>query len=168
VHGTAEVCAEGVRPWLDAGASFVAGPLSRLPGPDGAFDVVLAFRLLSHVARWPELVRELCRVARHAVVVDYPTRRSVNVVSDSFFRMKKGVEGNTRPFRVFGEGEIEGAFAENGFTTSARRPQFLLPMALHRALGLVLVSKSLEGLAGLAGMRALLGSPVIRRWERRG
>jgi hypothetical protein len=113
-------------------------------------------------------VGELCRVARRAVVADYPTRRSVNVVSESFFGMKKGVEGSTRPFRVFGEGEIEAAFAEHGLATSARRPQFLLPMALHRALGLALVSRSLEGAAGLLGMTALVGSPVIRRWERRG
>jgi SAM-dependent methyltransferase len=168
VHGSAAVCAEGVRPWLGAGASFVEGPLLHLPWPDGAFDVVLAFRLLPHVTRWRDLVGELCRVARRAVIADYPTSRSVNVVSESFFGMKKGVEGNTRPFRVFGEGEIETAFAERGFRTSARRPQFLFPMALHRALGLVVVAKTLEGAAGLSGMTRLLGSPVIRRWERRG
>ena len=70
------------------------------------------------------------------MVVDYPTRRSVNALSGPLFGLKQGVEGDTRPFTVFSDGEIEAAFGAHGFRPAARRPQFFLPMALYRALRL--------------------------------
>ena len=116
------------------------------PWPDRAFDVVLSFRLLPHVARWPELIAELARLARHAVIVDYPTRRSVNAVSGALFRLKKGVEGDTRPFTVFRDAEIADAFAAAGFAVTARRPQFLLPHGPPpRACSAASLSRALEG-----------------------
>jgi len=170
VHGTSDLCSDGLGDLLREGRIlFRAGPLLSLPWPDGAFDVVLAFRLLPHVDPWPRLLGELCRVARRAVVVDYPTRRSINVLSGgALFRAKKGVEGNTRPFRVFSEGEIDRAFDACSFSTTARQPEFTLPMALHRALGKAGLSKTLEGVAGGLGLTRILGSPVIRRAEPHG
>ena len=105
---------------------------------------MLAFRLLPHVVRWPELVATLARLARRAVIVDYPTRRSVNAVADLLFGLKKGVEKDTRPFTVFRDAEIEDAFAASGFRRTARRPQFLFPMALHRATGSAALARGLE------------------------
>jgi SAM-dependent methyltransferase len=169
VHGTADVCAQGVRAWVDSGrARFVSGPLLSLPFPDRSFDAVLAFRLLPHVTDWRLLIGELCRAARTAVVVDYPTRRSVNAVSGAFFDVKKGVEGNTRPFRVFSEGEIDEAFGAHGFVTTAREAEFTFPMALHRAAGMAAASRAAEGVARALGITALWGSPVVRRMERHG
>jgi len=149
-------------------ATFRAGDLLRAPWPDRSFDVVLAFRLLPHVTRWPELIAEMGRLARHAVIVDYPTRRSVNAVSGAFFSLKRGVEGNTRPFRVFRDEELGRAFSAAGYVSTARRPQFFLPMALHRALGSAALARTLEGGARLLGLTAALGSPVILRLEPRG
>jgi 2-polyprenyl-3-methyl-5-hydroxy-6-metoxy-1,4-benzoquinol methylase len=167
VHGSQPICAERLRPWLDTGrASFVSGPLLRAPFPDRAFDVVLAFRLLPHVERWRDLVTALARLARHAVIVDYPTRRSVNAAADLLFGLKKRVERDTRPFRVFSDGEIEAAFGRAGFRATARRPQFFLPMALHRALRLAPLSRGLEAGSAALGLTRLLGSPVILRLER--
>jgi 2-polyprenyl-3-methyl-5-hydroxy-6-metoxy-1,4-benzoquinol methylase len=167
VHGTAESCAQRLRSWLEAGrVRFGTGPLLGLPWPDRSFDVVVAFRLLPHVTAWSALTSELARVARHAVVFDYPTQRSVNVVSDAFFGAKKGLEGNTRPFRVFTEAEIDGAVQAAGLRTTARRPEFLLPMALHRALGSAPLSRAFEAPAAAFGLTSWLGSPVVRRAER--
>ncbi|MCM2255014.1 MAG: class I SAM-dependent methyltransferase [Vicinamibacteria bacterium] len=164
---SALACSDLLRPLVDSGrVPFVAADLLATGLPDRAFDVVLAYRLLPHVARWPELVAELCRLARYAVIVDYPTRRSVNAVAEAFFGMKKGVEGNTRPFLVFREGEIAGAFAAARFRETGRRPQFFFPMALHRGLGRAGASRALEGAAGGLGLRRALGSPVILRCER--
>ena len=169
VYGSDPVCGERLEPWMNAGqATFRAGDLLRAPWPDRSFDVVLAFRLLPHVTRWPELIAELGRLARRAVIVDYPTRRSVNAVSGAFFALKKDVEGNTRPFRVFRDAEIGEAFTAAGFVSTARRPQFFLPMALHRALGSAPLARALESGARLLGLTAALGSPVILRLERRG
>ncbi len=169
VFGSEEVCRERVRPWVDDGrARFQAGELLKLPFGDRSFDVAIAFRLLPHVMRWADLVGELCRVARDAVVVDYPTRRSVNAISGALFGLKKGVEGNTRPFTVFRDRDIAKAFKAHGLEASARRPQFLFPMALHRALGMAPLSRVAEGLAGVTGLRGAFGSPVILKAERRG
>jgi SAM-dependent methyltransferase len=169
ILGSAEACRPRVAPWVDTGrARFEVGDLLRLPFPDACFDVAIAYRLLPHVARWPDLVSELARVARRAVLVDYPTSRSVNAASGFFFGLKKGVEGNTRPFRVFRDAEIVSQFAVRGFAPTARRPQFFLPMALHRALGAAWLARALEGSAEALGLTRLLGSPVILRLEPRG
>lgn len=167
VYGSAEACRERVAGWIDAGqARFACGDLLHAPWPDQSFDVVLAFRLLPHLTRVAELVRELCRLARRAVVVDYPTWRSVNSVSGALFRLKKGVEGNTRPFTVFRDAEIASAFASHGFRITGRRPQFFFPMALHRALGLAAVCRGLEAVPSSLGVTRSFGSPVILRLER--
>ena len=168
VFGSAESCRERVREWVDRGrAQFRSGDLLRLPWPDRSFEVVLSYRLLPHVVRWPELVGELCRLARRAVLVDYPTTRSVNAVSGFFFALKKGVEGNTRPFAVFNDARLASAFGAHGFHVTGRRPEFLLPMALHRGLGLAPLSRVLEAASGALGLTRSLGSPVILRAERR-
>jgi 2-polyprenyl-3-methyl-5-hydroxy-6-metoxy-1,4-benzoquinol methylase len=162
-------CVHRVRALVEAGrVRFESGDLLALPFPDRAFDVALAFRLLPHVAEWRRLVGELCRVARRAVIVDYPTTRSVNAVSGALFGAKKGVEGDTRPFAVFSDDDVRAAFADHGFDAAARRPQFLLPMALHRALGTAGLSQGAEAIAAAAGLTSLFGSPVILKAERRG
>ncbi len=169
VLGSAPSCEARVRDWTGPGrARFVASDLLAPSLPERSFDVALSYRLLPHVARWPDLVAALCRLARRAVVVDYPTRRSVNAVADLFFGLKKGVEGNTRPFTVFSDAEVEEAFAAHGFAPTGRHPQFFFPMALHRGLGSAGLARGLEGAASTFGLTRALGSPVILRLERRG
>ena len=169
VVGSRPDCGERVRDLVEAGrARFEWGDLLHLPFPDRSFDVALSYRLLPHVTRWPDLVAELCRVARRAVIVDYPTKRSVNAVAGTFFTAKKRVEGNTRPFAVFADAEIETVFAAHGFHATGRRPQFFWPMALHRGLGVAPLSRGLEAATRLFGLRRSLGSPVILRLERQG
>ena len=77
---------------------------------------MVCYRLLAHSIDWRRLVGELCRVARHRVVVDYPARRSMNVASEALFRIKNSIErGTTRPFALYGRGEVARAFAAAGF-----------------------------------------------------
>jgi 2-polyprenyl-3-methyl-5-hydroxy-6-metoxy-1,4-benzoquinol methylase len=168
VYGSEPGCAARLRPWLDGGrVRFQAGRLDRLDVGDRAFDVVVCYRLLPHVERWRELLGELCRIARAAVLVDYPTRRSLNAVAGPLFAVKRGVEGDTRPFTVFADGDVRAALDAAGFAVTARRGEFVLPMALHRAVGLAPLSRAAEGLLALFGLRRALGSPVILRAERR-
>jgi SAM-dependent methyltransferase len=169
VLGSDASCEARVREWTGPGrARFLSSDLLAPPLPERSFDVALSYRLLPHVARWPDLVAALCRLARLAVLVDYPTRRSVNAAADLFFGLKKGVEGNTRPFTVFSDAEIEEAFGAHGFAPTGRRPQFFFPMALHRGLGSAGLARGLEGTATALGLVRALGSPVILRLERRG
>jgi len=169
VYGSDAGCRERVRSYVESGrARFESGDLLHAPFADRAFDVVLSFRLLPHVAAWRELIAELCRLAARAVVVDYPTRRSVNALAGPLFEAKRNVEGDTRPFAVFRDAEIEEAFRTNGFRPSARRPQFFLPMALHRAHGRGGLARALESVPRLTRLTQALGSPVILRVERDG
>lgn len=169
VLGSAASCEARVSPWTNGGrARFETGDLAAPPFEDRSFDVVVSYRLLPHAHDWRALVGGLTRPARHAVLVDYPTTRSVNSISGTLFGLKKGVEGDTRPFTVFRDGDVEAAFAEEGFGATARRPQFVFPMALHRATGSAALARALEGAAGALGLRAAFGSPVILRMERGG
>jgi len=146
---------------------FTVGDLINLPYPARSFDVVISFRLLPHMRAWRRVIAEACRVARTMVIVDYPSRRSINVLSSRLFGLKRRIERNTRPFTLFRPRDIAGAFAEHGFAISGSAPQFLWPMVLHRAHGSRLVGGALEFLPRVSGLTRLLGSPVIARAERR-
>ena len=167
VYASSPACADRVRPWTDSGrARFRSGDLLKTPFADRSFDVVLSYRLLPHVVRWPELIAELSRLARRAVLVDYPTSRSANAVAEALFGLKKRVEGDTRPFTVFRDEAVIGAFAAAGFRPTGRRPQFFVPMALHRALGSAATARGLERFASAIGLTRRFGSPVLARLER--
>ncbi len=166
VLGSDPSCEARVRTWTGAGrARFLVSDLVSPDLPDRSFDVVLSYRLLPHVHRWPELVRSLARLARQAVIVDYPTRRSVNALAELLFGLKRHVEKDTRRFLVFRELEITRAFAASGFRLTARRPQFFFPMALHRATRSAGLARRAEAAASSFGLTSLLGSPVIARFE---
>lgn len=168
VVGSSEVCRERLDRLLPPGSfEFRACELLDLPFEDRSFDVVAAFRLLVHVPRWRELVAELCRVARRAVLLDYSDVRSFNVLYGALFSWKKALEGNTRTFLRFRPGEVASELARHGFVQTAVRRQFFLPMVAHRALGRAGVSRAMERASGLVGLTRALGSPVILRAERK-
>src|SRR5215210_5205934 len=60
--------------------------------PDRAFDAVICYRLMAHSIDWHRLVGELCRVSAHRVVLDYPARRSMNILPSVCFSIKRTVE----------------------------------------------------------------------------
>jgi hypothetical protein len=91
----------------------------------------------------------------------------MNALGTLLYGLKRGVEGNTRPFTVFRDSQIERAFAAHGFHVTGRRPQFFFPMALHRALGSSALARGSEAAARVFGLRRSLGSPVIVRLEPR-
>jgi SAM-dependent methyltransferase len=167
VVGSTAACAARLTPWIHEGmARFTVGDLLGLPYPDRSFDVVLSFRLLPHVAAWPRLVAELCRVSARVVVVDYPSKRSVNILADRLFAAKQRVEGDTRPFTVFDPRAIATAFESQGFAVTGERGQFVVPMAVHRAIGSAPVARVMEALLRSVGLAAALGSPRIARADR--
>lgn len=167
VFGSDPRCAGRIRPFLDgARCRFEAGDLLALPFPPRAFDTVLSYRLLPHVARWRPLVAELCRAADRAVLVDFPAVASLNVFTPGLFGVKRRLEGNTRPYALFREAEVLDAFARHGFRLTGRRAEFALPMVLHRALGSPRLSGSAEAACRRLGLTSRWGSPVIVRMER--
>ena len=164
VLGSDETCRHRIQEAVDSGlCTFQVGNLIDFPLPDNLCDVVICFRLLTHCERWPELVRELCRVARQGVIVDYPTGQSLNAIAPALFGAKKKFEKNTRPWALFRHREVIEEFAKNGFVPAETKKQFFLPMVLHRMLKNRAVSAGLEAVCRALGLTRLWGSPVIVR-----
>ncbi|TKB11752.1 bifunctional 2-polyprenyl-6-hydroxyphenol methylase/3-demethylubiquinol 3-O-methyltransferase UbiG [Desulforhopalus sp. IMCC35007] len=138
----------------------------QLPFEDRSFDVVMSFRLLSHVRRWPELIAELSRVAKYCVLFDYADKRSFNFLYNCLFEAKRKMEGNTRHFNLYSRGEISRELAKNGFQKPAFKPQFLCPMVVHRQLKSRSISSVMEGCFRVTGMTQFFGSPIIVRSDR--
>ena len=167
VLGSSEECSARIRPWLDSGqCEFQVGGIMSMPYPDQSFDVVISYRLLAHLIRWQDFLRELARVARKAVIVDYPEARSINSLAPWLYGLKKRLEPNTRRFQCLREPQLLEVFKEAGFHRADRFPQYFLPMMLHRALRQPKLSAALESFFRLARLTSLLGSPVILKVER--
>ena len=146
---------------------FVQGSIIDIPLPDRSVDVCLSYRMLAHLVNWQKHIEELCRVADRAILVDFPSRRSINIASAILFRLKRRVERNTRPFTCYSERQIAEAFALHGFKAFYRYPQYALPMAMHRVLGSAAISSRLEKTMRSAGCTGLIGSPIIAGFCRR-
>lgn len=156
-------------PWIGGGrCRFEVADLQALPYAAATFDAVVCFRLLPHSINWTALVSELCRVSRYSVVVDYPSIRSVNIISDRLFALKKRIERNTRPFTLFHPRQVRCVLEENGFAVAAQRPQFLFPMVLHRWSSSARLGRMMEAPGRHLGLTRWLGSPVIVRADRTG
>lgn len=160
-------CSTRLKPWIDGvSCRFEVTDLRALPYGVQSFDAVVCLRLLPHSIAWIGLIGQLCRIARYTVLLDYPSIRSVNIVSGPLFAVKKTIESNTRPFRLFGPTQIRAAFRDYGFKVTAERPQFLLPMALHRLVRRVGLSRVVEESVGALGLTRWFGSPVLIRADR--
>jgi ubiquinone/menaquinone biosynthesis C-methylase UbiE len=162
VLGSAEICKARIQDLIDnRRCSFKVGNILDLPFDDKHFDVVISYRLLAHVNHWQEFISELGRVAKKAVIIDYPEFRSLNAFTPYLFDYKKNVEGNTRPYSTFRESDLLQVFKSRGFVRKNKFPEFFLPMVFHRKLNSLGISKSLEASFRLLGMTSLFGSPII-------
>ena len=169
VQGSAPVCGERIEPLVAANEGrlhFVASPLSSLPFPDRYFDLVVGIRLLAHVERWRELLGEMARVCRHRLMVDYSPLVGLNALRPMLFPLKRRIEGNTRPYFNYAKGDLIGELRCAGFQRFAVEKQFLVPMAIHRALENPTLSDMVETMCRLFGLTALLGSPALLLAER--
>jgi len=137
-----------------------------LPFKDNSFDIVVSFRLLPHAERWQELIAEMCRVANKCVIIDYADKRSSNILYAQFFGMKKKIESNTRTFSLFSRAKITQEFEKNNFSAPKFRPEFLLPMVIHRKLKCRLFSSTVETVLRWTGLTHFFGSPIIVRSDR--
>ena len=165
VHGSDEQCFAR----LDQSVkSFrrVVSDIRELPFADHSVDVVVAVRLISHVDDWPTVLAEMCRVARSAVVIDYPSKRSLNALTPLLFNLKRGIEKNTRTYTLFSHKELKREFQSQGFSKIVEYKQFFLPMVIHRVLKGGRLPRILESVCRAIGLTKLLGSPIMLRAER--
>lgn len=168
VLSSADACRKRIAGIVDSGrCAFKVGNILDMPFGNGSFPTVMAFRLLTHCERWPQLVQEMCRVAERSIIVDYPTKQSLNAIAPALFAAKKKIERNTRIWRLYTHQEISAEFEKHGFALKQRKAQFFLPMVLHRALKSRTVSAFLEGACKITGLTGLFGSPVIAEFVRK-
>jgi ubiquinone/menaquinone biosynthesis C-methylase UbiE len=147
-------------------ATFQIGDAHDLQFPDRAFDVAVSLRVLMHTPEWRGCIAELCRVADRLVVVDYPSATSVALLESTTRRLLHAAGMRTEPYHVFTHGTIAAAFDRCGFRIRSAHRQFVLPIALHKAVGSQRLTEAIEGLLDRAHLLKIVGSPVTVVAER--
>ncbi len=142
------------------------GPLLRLPFDDQSFDVVLALRMMAHVGEWQTLLAEMTRVARRAVIVDFPLPGGANRAKPLLLWAKKRAEGNTRDYATMARRDVHACLGGHGFGVAGEVGQFVLPMVLHRMLKAPRVSHGCEAALRAIGLDRRFGTPVVLRADR--
>lgn len=143
------------------------GDLLDPPFPERSFDVVVSFRIMAHIGDWRRYIAGLSRIARKAVIVDFPTPGGANALEPLLFGLKKRLEGDTRRFAVMTKADVRAALADEGFGPAGEVGQFVLPMVVHRKLNAPAISGALEGGLGAIGLASAFGTPVVMAAERR-
>jgi len=169
VLGSNPSCVSRLTPYIQPGrCRFQVGEILNLPYDDHAFDAVIGIRLMAHLHDWQRFLEEATRVARHTVIIDYPSLNSVNRIHRQFFGLKKSLEGDTRPYQCFTTRLISEHCDTYGFRHVDRRRQFFMPMALHRAMKMPRLSARIENTCEKLGLTAMLGSPVVLKLSHTG
>jgi 2-polyprenyl-3-methyl-5-hydroxy-6-metoxy-1,4-benzoquinol methylase len=145
---------------------FGRGDAHDLDFPARSFEVVVSLRVLMHTPDWRRCLSECCRVADRLVVLDYPSSRSLAALQAAGRRVARVFGVNAEAYRVLADRQIAGALAEEDFEVRSVHKQFVLPIALHKALGSRLFTERLEGVLKRAGLLGLFGSPVTVVAER--
>jgi SAM-dependent methyltransferase len=145
---------------------FAEGDAHALAFGDRSFDAVVCLRMLMHVPDWRTALAELCRVTRYRLVFDYPALGSTAALQSMWRRAALSMGGKVEAYRVFRSREIAGVLDDHGFRVVSTHKQFVLPIALHKAVGSAGLTRGLEGVLAGAGILRLAGSPVTIAAER--
>jgi ubiquinone/menaquinone biosynthesis C-methylase UbiE len=137
-----------------------------LPLADRSMDAVVCLRVLMHAVDWRRCVAEFCRVARWRVVVDFPALASAAALESGARRLVQALGRKTEAYRVIAERDVEAAFRSHGFRVVMVRRQFVLPVALHKAVGRLGFTRAVEPALAAIGLLRLFGSPVTVVAER--
>jgi 2-polyprenyl-3-methyl-5-hydroxy-6-metoxy-1,4-benzoquinol methylase len=140
--------------------TFGVGDAHQLDYPDRSFDAAVSLRVLMHTPDWRRCLGELCRVATRRVVFDYPALCSAAAMQAGARRVAAAFGSATEAYRVFRASAIDAELARHGYSVVARHRQFVLPIAVHKAIGSRGFTIGLEGVLASVGMLRLFGSPV--------
>jgi len=121
---------------------------------------------LMHTPDWRQSLAELCRAARHRVILDYPARSSAAALQSIARRVAHSFGARVEAYRVFSHSEVRDALMANGFRIAGTHKQFVLPIAFHKQLGSAAATARVEGALDRLGLRGMFGSPVTLVAER--
>jgi SAM-dependent methyltransferase len=148
------------------GIRFQLGDAHALDFPDRAFDVVICLRVLMHTPDWRQVVGELCRVADALVIIDYPAKASFALFQAGLRRVTHAIGLRTEPYRVLGRSQIERELTKAGYRVRSLHRQFVLPIAVHKAIGSRRFTLFVERALARVGLLSMVGSPVTLVAER--
>jgi ubiquinone/menaquinone biosynthesis C-methylase UbiE len=168
VDASAEMLAVAARRAAAAAVDveFVQGDAHGLAYDDRSFDAVVCLRVLMHTPDWRQSLGELCRVARHRVLFDYPALMSAAAIQSAARRLANMAGGRTEAYRVLADSAVRATLRANGFAVRAVDRQFVLPIALHKRIGSAHMTETIEGVCRKTGLNWMLGSPVTVVAER--
>ena len=152
----------------DAGLSieFAEGDVHALAFPNRVFDAAVCLRMLMHVPDWRKALSELCRVTAHRLIIDYPAVASTAALQVMWRRAAVTMGRHVEAYRVFRASDIARELDRHGFRIISTHKQFVLPIAVHKAVASPGFTRRLEGVLAGAGMLRLAGSPVTIAVER--
>jgi SAM-dependent methyltransferase len=168
LDASAEMLSVAERRASEAGTrvAFVIGDAHAIDFPSASFDAVVCLRVLMHTPDWKRSLGELCRLARHRVVLDYPALSSAAALQAATRRVAHRFGARVEAYRVFSDHAISRALHDHGFRVVDSHRQFVLPIACHKLMGSPAVTSQVERALGAIGLRWLLGSPVTIAAER--
>lgn len=141
--------------------TFQEGDAHALAFEDRAFDIAVSLRVIMHAPDWRQCIGELCRVSADLVVVDYPARVSAASLHALARRIRGTLGARVEAYRVFTDRAVRVELERHGFRIRDRQRQFALPIAAHKLLGSRAVTERVESALASAGLRRLIGSPVM-------
>ncbi|MEW5982036.1 MAG: class I SAM-dependent methyltransferase [Acidobacteriota bacterium] len=139
---------------------FDVGDAHRLAFDSSSFDAAVSLRVLMHAPNWRECLHELCRVARDRVVFDYPAACSAAAIQAAARRILATLGREVEAYRVLRLASVKAVLDECGYRVDRVHRQFVLPIALHRAIGSRAVTERCERSLAAVGLLRLFGSPV--------
>jgi ubiquinone/menaquinone biosynthesis C-methylase UbiE len=149
-----------------AAIGFARGDAHTLAFSDRSFDAAVCLRVIMHTPGWRLVVAELCRVSRRRVVLDYPALSSAAALQAVTRRVSALAGRRVEAYRVFRDRAIRDALASHGFRIVRVERQFVLPIALHKAVGSRNFTARVERSLAAVGLLRLFGSPVTVVAER--
>jgi 2-polyprenyl-3-methyl-5-hydroxy-6-metoxy-1,4-benzoquinol methylase len=147
---------------VQAGVSviFERGDAHHLPFGDRTFHAAVSLRVLMHTPDWRVCLRELCRVSSHRVVFDYPPARSAAALQSWGRRALAALGRRTEAYRVLRNRSVVEVVEASGFRVERAHRQFVLPIALHKAIGSRGLTRAVEKGFARVGLLNLVGAPV--------
>jgi ubiquinone/menaquinone biosynthesis C-methylase UbiE len=149
-----------------AAIDFQVGDAHEIQFGDRAFDLAVSLRVLMHTPRWRRCIAELCRVAGHGVVLDYPSATSTALVQSIARKLLHPFGLSSEPYRVFFDAQIRRELESHGFRITAVHRQFVLPIAMHKLVGSRRFTEVSERWLAHVGLLRVFGSPVTVFAER--
>ncbi len=128
---------------------------------DHTLDCVVSSRVLMHLTDWRKALADLSRVSKGMVVVDFPALWSFSGVDSLLKRGMRLIQADTRTYRAFRVSSVVRELEKNNFRIVEMRRQFFLPLAVHRRLENVALSRRIERVCEMLGLVRLLGSPIV-------